>query len=122
MKIGLDLDGTITAAPEFFRIVAEALLQAGHEVHVITWRRPEFLKRTQRTLDELGMRYSALHVPEIADTLKPVELWKARVVVELGIELMIDDSADVLGNLPTTVKRMWMCGQPGERFHAPRER
>lgn len=38
MKIGLDWDGTVNAAPYCFKEVVKALLDAGHDVVVTTWR------------------------------------------------------------------------------------
>ena len=38
MKIGVDLDATITAYPEFFSVLTKAMAQAGHEIHIITNR------------------------------------------------------------------------------------
>lgn len=38
MKIGLDWDGTVNAAPETFKRVVESFLDDGHEVTVTTWR------------------------------------------------------------------------------------
>jgi hypothetical protein len=36
MKIAVDIDGTITANPRFFRLFIENQLKAGNEVHVLT--------------------------------------------------------------------------------------
>ena len=36
MKIGIDLDETISDGPEFSAILSAALVAAGHEVHVVT--------------------------------------------------------------------------------------
>jgi hypothetical protein len=38
MKIAIDIDKTITANPQFFRIFIENQLKAGNEVHVLTGR------------------------------------------------------------------------------------
>jgi len=38
MKIGVDLDATITAYPEFFGVFTKAIAEAGHEIHIITNR------------------------------------------------------------------------------------
>lgn len=36
MKVAVDLDGTLTADPEFYRGELRGLMDAGHEVHVLT--------------------------------------------------------------------------------------
>ena len=38
MKIAIDIDGTITANPRFFRLFIESQLKAGNEVHILTGR------------------------------------------------------------------------------------
>lgn len=63
MKFGLDLDDTINAAPEQFAAICNALMDAGHEVHVITYRHPIYHK--EQTIEELksyGLRYTDLHL------------------------------------------------------------
>ena len=40
MKIGVDLDATITAYPEFFSAFTKAMARTGHEIHIITNRPP----------------------------------------------------------------------------------
>ena len=39
MVIGLDIDGTITRHPEFFAFISQALVQGGHRLVVITFRK-----------------------------------------------------------------------------------
>ena len=41
MRLGLDIDGTITAEPVFFREVAFTVIKNGGEVQVVTSRSPE---------------------------------------------------------------------------------
>jgi len=41
MRLGLDIDGTITADPVFFRERAAAVIANGDEVHVVSSRSPE---------------------------------------------------------------------------------
>lgn len=40
MKIGIDWDGTVSAAPEVFKKIIEAFRSAGHECVIVTWRPP----------------------------------------------------------------------------------
>lgn len=41
MKVGIDFDGTITEDPVAFKGVVTSLLDAGHEVALVTWRCPD---------------------------------------------------------------------------------
>ena len=41
MRLGLDIDGTITADPMFFRERAAAVIKGGGQVHVVSSRSPE---------------------------------------------------------------------------------
>ena len=106
MKVGIDLDETITAAPEFFSLLTHALCVAGHEVHVITYREAESRNQTEAELAELGIRYSLLHLPPAN---KDGAVWKAELVKTLGIEIIFDDSPEVLAEMPSSVKRFWLC-------------
>lgn len=47
MKIGIDFHGVIDAKPQMFSIFTQRLIDAGHEVHVITGHEltPEFIDR-----------------------------------------------------------------------------
>ena len=38
MRIGIDLDETISAMPEWFSLLTKAVVTSGHEIHVITYR------------------------------------------------------------------------------------
>jgi len=106
MIIGLDLDDTITELPEFFGIVVGALLDSGHEVHVITFREPGTEEGVRAELAELGIRYTDVHLP--TGRCKAPE-WKAGVAKELELDLMIDDSPEVLSEMPESVRRLWLC-------------
>lgn len=105
MNIGIDLDDTITDMPEFFTVICAAFLSAGHEVHIITYRDDN--KEAKSDLDEHDIKYTALHLPP--ENVKNAETWKAQVAKELNLDLMIDDSPEVLAALPKTCKRMWLC-------------
>jgi hypothetical protein len=104
MKVGLDLDFTITEIPEFFSILSEALIKKKHEVHIITYR-DEVLETTQ-LLRDLGISYTKLWLPGETDDMSQ---WKARIASDIGLDVMIDDAPEILNKMPNTVKRMWMC-------------
>jgi hypothetical protein len=106
MKIGLDLDDTVTELPVLFALLAQTLLAAGHEVHVITYREIGSEARAAQDLEDHGVRYTALHLPK---RLESAPRFKARIAASLGLDLMIDDSPEVLAAMPPGVRRLWLC-------------
>ena len=93
LRIGLDLDDTITLAPEVFGRIADALLLAGHEVHIITYRPDSDQASIARELDELGVPRTAIHRPDgFGQAPAP---WKRDVCTRLGVHLLIDDDTEV---------------------------
>ena len=84
MKIGLDLDNTITASKEsieFFRILT-TLLIAEHKIYIITNRTPGSEQDIENELDCLGIEYSDIIIT--AD--------KAEFINENNIQIFIDDT------------------------------
>jgi acid phosphatase class B len=63
MQIGIDIDDTITAIPEFFRELTASFVKKGHEVHIITSRTEteEARKETEKELKGLGIVYAYLY-------------------------------------------------------------
>ena len=60
MKIAVDIDDTITAAPEFFAAFCKAMRKDGHEIHIVTASH-EMLKETRRKdIERLGIEYDFL--------------------------------------------------------------
>ena len=107
MKIGLDLDDTITAMPEFFSVLSKALTKAGHKIYVITYRNKTDRMDTVQELREFGIEYEKLFCSDWNN--EDMGPYKARIAREVGLDLMIDDSPEVLAELPDTVKRIWVC-------------
>jgi hypothetical protein len=106
MKIGLDLDDTLANIPEFFKIVCAALFAAGHEIHIFAYRDENRRAETEQELSEQKVPFTELHLPAEEDEMAP---WKARVAGRLELDLMIDDSPEVLAHTPRKVKRLWLC-------------
>ena len=108
MRLGLDIDGTITADPVFFRERAVAVIKDGGEVHVVSSRSPEARLETVTELSELGIRYSTLHLlPHIsaAQWLCPhreldwyqKHMWlKVAYATEYRLDCFVDDDPKVL--------------------------
>ncbi len=64
MKVCFDIDGTITAHPEFFSLLSHAVRRAGGEVYVVTsrTRTVETKRATREELRELGIEYDHLYI------------------------------------------------------------
>ncbi len=102
MRIGLDIADTMTRHWPFFAFLAGALLDAGHEVVVLTFRMDR--AGAEADLVDHGVRYSKLVTatePELDRA--GWERWKGVVCLELGIELLIDDDPEVQNHLPAGV-------------------
>ena len=106
MIVGLDLDYTISAFPAWFALVSRALVNDGHEVHVLTHREPGTAASVQVELAGMKIEYTALHLP--TDGESP-EVWKPRKAAELGLDMMIEDAPEVLARMPAGVHRLWIC-------------
>ena len=63
MNVGIDIDDTITAIPEFFKELTISFANKGHKIHIITSRtdNEEVRKYTQKELKELGVVYDYLY-------------------------------------------------------------
>jgi hypothetical protein len=106
MKIGLDLDDTISRLPDLFSILCTAMVSAGHEVHILAYRDANRRAETEQELRNQKVNFTEIHLPSEDDDLVP---WKTTVATRLELDLMIDDSPEVLSHLPKTIKRMWLC-------------
>ena len=92
MKFGFDLDGTLDH--EEIRALAACVLAAGHEVHILTGC-PDFSKETWdkkvAKCERLGVVYTELHLC-VGDTHEDIGHFKANVLRDKHIPIMIDDS------------------------------
>lgn len=106
MKWGFDLDGTLSH--EDIRDLANALFDAGHEVHVLTGFVPDggyTADMKVAKLKRLEVKYTKLHLCE-GETMEDIGYTKAMIVRREGIKLMIDDD-------PTFVRQMvYYTNQP----------
>lgn len=63
MNIGIDIDDTITALPEFFKELTVSFRAKGHKIHIVTSRtdNEEVRKVTKAELQELGIKSDYLY-------------------------------------------------------------
>lgn len=94
--LGLDLDGCITDAPEFFSAWTRTHSWPG-KVIVITYRRDR--AKAIADLDERNIRYDEVVLVDRMDA-------KAAVIAEYGVTLYVDDQPEMLKNVPAGVNVM----------------
>ena len=97
LRIGLDLDETITAAPRMFRILTRTLFEAGHEVHIVTYRPDSNADQIAADLDAMGIRWSKIHHP--SGFMTPPAPWKRAIAETYGFDFVIDDDPEVIAAL-----------------------
>ncbi|HPD47005.1 MAG TPA: hypothetical protein P5279_09555 [Anaerohalosphaeraceae bacterium] len=93
MKVGVDLDATITAYPEFFSAFTAAMAAAGHEIHVITNRPPGTVDWIAGELEGYGITWHAIHITRD----------KAAYIMAEGISALFDDMDEYFATLPEEV-------------------
>ena len=104
MRIGLDIDGTITADPELFKIISDAFMKNGNDVIIMTFRGENVRSETVQLLDHYGIKYSRLLMGEGEVDLTLKKRW----VEDFGIDCVFEDNADVLDKMPTNVTRLFI--------------
>ena len=92
--LGLDLDGCITDAPEFFSAWSHSW---PGKVFVITYRRDK--QKAINDLAERNIRYDDVILVDRFDG-------KAAVIAEKGVTFYVDDQPEMLKNLPSGVQVM----------------
>lgn len=106
MNIGIDIDGTISAAPEFFAALTRAFRQAGHRVYIITCREPMTVRATRSELADWGIEYDDMHLCGNAQNMGQ---WKAKIAAMLDLDVMFDDMPQSLCRLAPGITRFWLC-------------
>ena len=92
--LGLDLDGCITEAPQFFSVWTHSW---PGKVIVITYRRDR--AKAIADLDERNIRYDEVVLVDRFEA-------KAEVIAEYGVTLYVDDQPEMLKNVPSGVNVM----------------
>ena len=117
-RIGLDIDGTITADPDFFAGIARIWLRAGREVHIVSARSPEARAETVWELNQFGVTFTELYLlphPSVAWFLCPHGdldwyqryLWlKVNYALTHGVTHFVDDDPEVLDLFARFATRM----------------
>ena len=109
MNVGIDIDGTITRAPELFAILSRAVRAAGGRVYIVTSRAdaPGVREATRRELKGYGVEWDELVIiPDGKDRIPcPHEeldwyrkyLWqKVCICLERNVSVVFEDDAKVI--------------------------
>jgi predicted ATP-dependent endonuclease of OLD family len=107
MNIGIDLDGTITEMPQLFAVLTNALIATGNKVHIITYR-DDTKEEIAKELEDFGVSFTEIWLPN--KDVNPVA-WKRELAKVLDLDMMFEDSPEVLDGMPEKVKRIWICNQ-----------
>jgi len=102
MIVALDIDDTITRHPAFFSVVTRALVAAGSEVIILTFR--EDAEAVAAELAGWGIAYTDI----VTSTTKELfahgtDEWKAHVCRQRGVEILFDDMAEILQHVDESV-------------------
>ncbi|MFQ6035515.1 MAG: hypothetical protein ACE5NM_06670 [Sedimentisphaerales bacterium] len=92
-KIGIDLDGTISEYPEFFRLFSKAMANAGCKIYIVTDREPRTEDQVKAELKNYGITY---HVVKITGD-------KVSYILGQGIGVLFDDVDHYFVDLPEEV-------------------
>ena len=61
MRVAFDIDDTITRCPDFFAVISQALMAAGHDVYIISYRSGRGV--VEQELEGYGIRFRDVILP-----------------------------------------------------------
>lgn len=95
MNLGLDFYDTISKNPSVYRLLADAVLDSGGKVYIISAIYRENYKQLVKDVKKTRVRSTEV-IPVFYT--EHFEVPKAKVLVckELGIDLLVDDRLDVI--------------------------
>ncbi len=93
MKIAVDLDGTISEFPEYFKLFTKAMSQAGCKIYVITDKPPGTEALVAEQLQGYGITYDVIKITS----------WKSQYILKEGITVLFDDIDRYFLDLPPEV-------------------
>lgn len=92
--IGLDYWQVISHYTDYFKEYAREMLEAGHEVHILTAVGKDRAERVMDDIEATGVPYTEKHMVVFKDPKESPELKLAKCK-ELGITVFYDDRDDV---------------------------
>ena len=93
LRIGIDLDNTITAFPIFFKTFSAAMKYMGCKIYIITNREPGTEDNIINELNELGIIYDVIKITP----------YKSQYIMKQGINVYIDDTDEYFVDLPENI-------------------
>ena len=93
MKIAVDLDGTISEYPEFFKLFTKAMSQAGCRIYIITDRPPRTEENVAEQLQSYGITYDVVKITS----------QKSEYISKEAIAVLFDDVDQYFLDLPAEV-------------------
>jgi hypothetical protein len=103
MRVALDIDDTITRCPPFFSLISKALIAAGHQVFVISYRMDqEAVEQELRHVYDLAFSEVILPTSQELDR-EGFYNWKANACRRLEIDIFFEDMPEVINELDPSV-------------------
>ncbi len=93
MKIAVDLDGTISEYPEFFKLFTKAMSQAGCRIYILTDRPPGTEEMVAEQLQSYGITYDVVKITS----------QKSQYILKEDITVLFDDTDQYFLGLPVEV-------------------
>jgi uncharacterized HAD superfamily protein len=94
MKVGVDIDGTITDYPEFFSTLIRSDI---FEIHIITGRDPSWHEETISDLDKFGIsKFEKIHYANDWSD-------KGKICVDNNIKVLFEDMDEFIASIPDSV-------------------
>ena len=92
-KIAVDLDGTISEYPQFFKLFTKAMSQAGCRIYILTDRPPGTEEMVADQLQSYGITYDVVKITS----------QKSEYILKEGIGVLFDDVDQYFVDLPAEV-------------------
>ena len=92
-KIAVDLDGTISEYPQFFKLFTKAMSQAGCKIYILTDRPPGTEEMVAEQLQSYGITYDVVKITS----------QKSKYILKEGIAALYDDTDQYFVDLPAEV-------------------
>jgi len=92
-KIAVDLDGTISEYPEFFKLFTKAMSQAGCRIYIVTDRPPGTEEMVAEQLQSYDITYDVVKITS----------QKSQYILKEAITVLYDDTDQYFLDLPAEV-------------------
>ena len=93
MKIAIDLDGTISEYPDFFKLFTKTMQKAGCRIYIVTDRPQGSEEQVAEELKNYGITYDFIEITSD----------KARYILKKNINVLYDDTDEYFLGLPEKI-------------------